>query len=59
MDAALIDGVGPLRFAWSVLLPMSMNTVAAMAVIEFVYMWSQYLWPLVSPAARTPPTGAW
>jgi len=47
VDAALIDGVGPLRFAWSVLLPMSMNTVSAMAVIEFVYMWNQYLWPLV------------
>lgn len=47
VDAAVIDGAGPFRFSWSVLLPMSMNVVAALAVIEFVYMWNQYLWPLI------------
>jgi sn-glycerol 3-phosphate transport system permease protein len=47
VDAAIIDGAGPLRFARSILLPMSMNVVAALAVIEFVYMWNQYLWPLI------------
>lgn len=47
VDAARIDGAGPFRFAWSILLPMSMNVVAALAVIEFVYMWNQYLWPLI------------
>ncbi len=47
VDAARIDGAGPLRFAWSILLPMSFNVVAAMGVIQFVYMWNQYLWPLV------------
>ncbi|WP_457637686.1 carbohydrate ABC transporter permease [Oceanithermus sp.] len=47
VDAAKIDGAGPLRFAWSILLPMSLNVVAAMAVIQFVYMWNQYLWPLI------------
>ena len=26
---------------------MSMNVIAALAVIEFVYMWNQYLWPLI------------
>ena len=47
MDAARIDGTGPIRFAWHILLPMSMNVIAALAVIEFVYMWNQYLWPLI------------
>ena len=47
VDAAKIDGAGPLRFAWAILLPMSLNVVAAMAVIQFVYMWNQYLWPLI------------
>lgn len=47
VDAARIDGAGPMRFAWSILLPMSLNIVAAMAVIQFVYMWNQYLWPLI------------
>ncbi|MEA3310011.1 MAG: carbohydrate ABC transporter permease [Chloroflexota bacterium] len=46
-DAARVDGAGPLRFLWSVLLPMSKNTIAAMALIQFIYMWNQYLWPLV------------
>lgn len=47
LDASRIDGAGPLRFAWSILLPMSLNVIAAMGVIEFVYMWNQYLWPLI------------
>jgi sn-glycerol 3-phosphate transport system permease protein len=47
LDAARIDGAGPIRFAGSILLPMSMNVIAALAVIEFVYMWNQYLWPLI------------
>ena len=47
IDAARIDGAGPLRFAWDILLPMSYNVIAALAVIEFVYVWNQYLWPLI------------
>jgi len=46
-DAAKIDGAGPLRFLWSILVPMSWNTIGALAVIQFVYVWNQYLWPLV------------
>jgi len=47
VDAARVDGAGPLRFLWSVLVPMSWNTVGAMALIQFIYMWNQYIWPLV------------
>lgn len=46
-DAARIDGAGPLTFLLRVLVPMSWNTVGALAVIQFVYAWDQYLWPLV------------
>ena len=46
-DAARIDGCGPLRFLTNVLIPMSWNTVGALAVVQFVYAWDQYLWPLV------------
>ena len=46
-DAAKIDGAGPLRFLASILVPMSTNTIGALAVIQFVYVWNQYLWPLV------------
>ena len=46
-DAARIDGAGPLTFLLKVLVPLSWNTVGALAVIQFVYAWDQYLWPLV------------
>ncbi len=46
-DAAKMDGASPLRFLWSILIPMSWNTIGALAVIQFVYVWDQYLWPLV------------
>ncbi len=46
-DAARVDGAGPLRFMTQVLVPMSRNTIGALAVIQFIYMWNQYLWPLI------------
>ncbi len=46
-DAARVDGAGPMRFLWSVLIPMSWNTIAALALIQFIYMWNMYIWPLV------------
>lgn len=46
-DAARIDGAGPLTFLRRVLIPMSWNTIGALAVIQFVSAWDQYLWPLV------------
>ena len=47
MEAARIDGAGPLKFFWDILLPMSRNNIAALFVILFIYGWNQYLWPLV------------
>jgi sn-glycerol 3-phosphate transport system permease protein len=46
-DAARMDGAGPLTFLFRVLVPMSLNTIGALAVIQFVSAWDQYLWPLV------------
>ncbi|MEZ4607892.1 MAG: hypothetical protein R2865_14155 [Deinococcales bacterium] len=36
-----------LRFLWSILIPMSWNTIGALVVVQFVYVWDQYLWPRV------------
>jgi sn-glycerol 3-phosphate transport system permease protein len=47
VDAAKIDGSGPLRFLWSILLPNSGANVAALFVVMFIYGWNQYLWPLM------------
>jgi sn-glycerol 3-phosphate transport system permease protein len=47
MEAARVDGAGPLRFLWSILIPMSRTNIAALFVVTFVYGWNQYLWPLL------------
>ncbi|MBI4986009.1 MAG: sn-glycerol-3-phosphate ABC transporter permease UgpE [Rhodocyclales bacterium] len=46
-EAARIDGAGPLRFFKDVLLPLSKTSIAALFVIQFIYGWNQYLWPLL------------
>lgn len=47
VEAARMDGAGPLRFLWDVLIPLSKTNIAALATIMFVYAWNQYLWPLL------------
>ena len=46
-EAARIDGAGPMRFFWDVVLPLSKTSMAALFVIQFIYGWNQYLWPLI------------
>jgi sn-glycerol 3-phosphate transport system permease protein len=46
-EAARIDGAGPMRFFWDVLLPLAKTSIAALFVIQFIYGWNQYLWPLL------------
>jgi sn-glycerol 3-phosphate transport system permease protein len=47
VEAARVDGAGPMRFFIDVLLPMSVTSIAALFVIQFIYGWNQYLWPLL------------
>ena len=47
VEAARMDGAGPLRFFKDVLLPLSTTSIAALFVIQFIYGWNQYLWPLL------------
>ena len=46
-EAARVDGAGPMRFFYDILLPMSRTNIAALFVILFIYGWNQYLWPLL------------
>ena len=52
VEAARMDGAGPLRFLRDILMPVSAANIAALFVILFVYGWNQYLWPLL--VATTP-----
>ncbi|GAB3487842.1 sn-glycerol-3-phosphate ABC transporter permease UgpE [Marinomonas epiphytica] len=47
VEAARIDGAGPIRFFFDILLPLSRTNIAALFVILFIYGWNQYLWPLL------------
>jgi sn-glycerol 3-phosphate transport system permease protein len=46
-EAHRIDGGGPIRFFFDILIPMSRTSIAALFVILFIYGWNQYLWPLL------------
>jgi len=53
LEAARVDGAGPLRFFWDILLPLSRTNIAALFVIMFIYGWNQYLWPLLITTDRS------
>ncbi|MBE7417985.1 MAG: sn-glycerol-3-phosphate ABC transporter permease UgpE [Ideonella sp.] len=52
VEAARIDGAGPLRFFKDVLIPLSATSTAALFVIQFIYGWNQYLWPLLATTSE-------
>jgi len=52
VEAARMDGAGPLRFFWDTVLPLSRTNIAALFVIMFIYGWNQYLWPLLITTSR-------
>lgn len=45
VEAARIDGAGPVKFFIDILVPVSRTMIAAIFIIMFVYGWNQYLWP--------------
>jgi sn-glycerol 3-phosphate transport system permease protein len=47
-EASRMDGASPMRFFFDVLLPLSKTSIAALFVIQFIYGWNQYLWPLIA-----------
>ena len=59
-DAARIDGCGPFRFYWHVMLPLSRPVLSTVAVITIVGSWNAFLLPLlvlIDPAKHTLPIG--
>src|SRR5690606_7292588 len=47
-EAARIDGAGPWRTFFSVMLPLARPSMIALSIFTFVQTWNDYLWPLVS-----------
>jgi putative chitobiose transport system permease protein len=46
-EAAIIDGCGPFRVWWSVILPLTKPTLAALSVFSFISVWNSFMWPLI------------
>lgn len=47
IEAARMDGASPMQFFKDVLVPLSVTSMSALFVIQFIYGWNQYLWPLL------------
>lgn len=52
VEASRVDGASPMQFFFDILLPLSKTSIAAMFVIQFIYGWNQYLWPLLMKASE-------
>jgi multiple sugar transport system permease protein len=49
-EAASIDGAGPFRTFFTIILPMAASSVVTLAVLTFITQWNDYMWPkLVGP----------
>ena len=46
-EAAKVDGAGPFRLFWSVVLPMSRPILGVVSVFAVIGTWKDYLWPLL------------
>jgi sn-glycerol 3-phosphate transport system permease protein len=60
VEAAKMDGAGPIRFFFDMILPLSRTNIAALFTIMFVWAWNEYLWPLLvttDPAKRVATVG--
>ncbi len=52
IDASKMDGCHPMQYFFKVLLPLTKSTIGALVVINFIYIWNQYLWPLMATNSR-------
>lgn len=46
-EAAMIDGAGPFRILWSVIVPQAVPAIVAVTLFHFFWAWNEYFLPLV------------
>ncbi len=46
-DAAVIDGCGPFRYLFTILMPLSKSALSIVGILAFLDGWNSYLWPLI------------
>jgi multiple sugar transport system permease protein/raffinose/stachyose/melibiose transport system permease protein len=53
LEAARIDGASEVRIFHRIVLPMSTNSIAALAIFQFLWVWDDYLWPYLMISDNT------
>jgi len=58
LEAARMDGAGEFRLYWRIMLPLSLSSLAALATLEFTWVFNDYLWAiiLISDDSKKPVT---
>ncbi len=46
-EAAVLDGASELEVLWHVILPVSLPALAVLGVLQFTWIWNDFLWPLI------------
>ncbi len=52
IDSATVDGAGDWRIFWYIILPLSKSVLAAIAILQFLGAFNEFLWPLVMIDSR-------
>lgn len=47
-ESARVDGANPFRIYWQIILPLARPTVATVAILQFLFRWNDYLWPVMA-----------
>jgi ABC-type glycerol-3-phosphate transport system permease component len=56
LEAARMDGAGPVTIFWKIIVPLSSPVLGAYAILHFMNMWNAYIWPvLVATKAEVQP----
>ncbi len=46
-EAAMMDGANIWQVWWRIIMPMSGPVIATVIILEFLFAWNQYLWPVL------------
>jgi multiple sugar transport system permease protein len=52
-ESAMIDGAGPFRILWTILIPLSYPVIIAVVVFHIVFAWNDYFTPLIYLSTST------
>ncbi len=53
LDAARVDGCSEFRIYWQIVLPLTLPALAALATLEFTWVFNDYLWAIILLRADT------